>query len=311
MGLYSPYGSGTTSCPSSLPTSASVTSSGITVETLNRNTLSVSWTAPSDYCGPRRTFRVEVTPQGSNNALCSVTTSQNFMNCTGIQSSQSYTISVITMITCRNGDSVLSAPSTATYRHPCYISDAPNNVVFTRTSGVVLNWDGVTNCGSVNYNVYWSCGNSGEMVATNDTSFRLDVTGQTSFTYCLGQVQACNEQGCGSFSDNMAVQVPLQSPPAVYITGAVNGTTVLIMFIIVEPTDLNDLNYTLYRQQTHPNSTMSVPIFDNLSYNFSNVLTDSGPSANETYQYQMVLHNSIGNGPPSNNLSVTTTQVRF
>ena len=315
MGLYSSEFRDSTSCPTMLPSSASVATSDITVETVTSNSISVSWTVPSDYCGPKRTFMATVTPQGSSNSLCDVSTSQNFINCSGLQFSQSYNIRVVTMITCNGGVSVTSDTSVSprSYTHPCFITDPPNNVAFTRSGSVALTWNPVTNCGNVMYNVFWSCGSSEQTGSTNtiQTSYMLNISDPTSFTYCLGQVQACNNQGCGRVSDSVSVLIPLQPPPAVSITGAVNGTTVLIMFSIAEPTDLDDLRYTLYRRRTNPNPTMTfTPIFENVSYNFNNVLTDNEPGEQETYLYQLELLNSMGMSPRSNTIRVITTQVR-
>ena len=296
-----------------LPSSASVATNDITVETVTRNSICVNWTVPSDYCGPKRTFIATVTPQGSSTPLCDIITSQNFINCAGLQFSQSYNIRVVTMITCNGGMSVTSDRSVSplSHTHPCFITDPPNNVAFTRSDSVALTWNPVTNCGNViMYNVYWSCGGSGQMDRTGQTSHTLTVNDPSSFTYCLGQVQACNDRGCGSISDNVAVLIPLQPPPAMSITGAVNGTTVLIMFSIAEPTDLDDLRYTLYRSRINPNPTMIfTPIQENVSYNFDNVLIDNEPGEQETYEYQLELHNSRGTSPRSNTISVTTTQV--
>ena len=294
-----------------LPSSASVTANDITVETMTRNSICVNWTVPSDYCGPKRTFVATVTLQGSNTPLCANSTSQNFMNCDSLEVSKSYDIRVVTRITCSSGSvSSDSSLSTRSYTHPCFITDPPDNVAFTRSGSVVLRWDAVTNCGNVMYNVHWSCGGSRQMASTSQTSYALNVSNINSFSYCVGQVQACNDQGCGGLSDSVSVLVPLQPPPAVSITGTVNGTTVLIMFNIPEPTDLDDLHYTLYRRRTSPNPTvMFVPIFNNVSYNYTNVLTDNDPGDQETYEYQMELHNGVGTGPLSNTVSVTTTQV--
>ena len=267
MGLYSSEFRDNTSCPTTLPSSASVATGDITVETVTRNSISVSWTVPSDYCGPKRTFMATVTPQGSSTSLCDVSTSQNFINCTGLQFSQLYNIRVVTMITCNGGVSVTSdtSVSSMSYTHPCFITDPPNNVAFTRSGSVALTWNPVTNCGNVMYNVFWSCGGSEQTDSTSQTSYMLNINDPTSFTYCLGQVQACNDQGCGRVSDSVSVLIPLQPPPAVSITGAVNGTTVLIMFSIAEPTDLGDLHYTLYRCRTNPNPTITfTPIFENV-----------------------------------------------
>ena len=123
-------------------------------------------------------------------------------------------------------------------------------------------------------------------------------------------MQACNAQGCGRLSDNVVVLVPLQPPPAVSITGAVNGTTVLIMFSISEPTDLADLRYTLSRRQISPNEIEFMIMINNVQYDFSNVLQDDEPGEQETYEYQLQLRNSMGTSEPSNTISVTTTQVR-
>ena len=312
VGLYSAEFSGSTSCPTMLPSSASVARNDVTVELVTRNSIGVNWTVPSDYCGPKRTFIATVTPQGSNTPLCNVSTSQNYINCVGLQSSQSYNIRVLTLITCNGGMLVTSDRSVSplSYTHPCFITDPPNNLAFTRSGSVALTWNAVTNCGNVMYNVYWSCGGSEQMANTSQTSYMLNINDPSSFTYCLGQVQACNDQGCGQVSDNVAVLIPLQPPPEVSITGAVNGTTVLIMFSIAEPTDLDDLSYTLYRRRINPNPTMTfMPILENESYNFNNVLFDNDPGEQETYEYQMELHNSRGTSPRSNTISVTTTQV--
>ena len=291
-----------------LPSSASVTASDITVETINRNSICVNWTVPSDYCGPKRTFVVTVTLQGSNTPLCATSTSQNFMNCDNLEYFRSYNIRVVTMITCSSGSvSSDSSVSSTSYTHPCFITDPPDNVAFTRSGNVTLRWDAVTNCGNVMYYVYWSCKGSEQNDSTSQTSYTLNVNDINSFSYCVGQVQACNDQGCGELSDSVSILIPLQRPPAPLIAGIVNGTTVLIMFSISEPTDLDDLRYTLYRR----NSTMtsSMPIFNNEYYNFTNVLTDNDPGEQVSYEYQMELHNSVGTGPLSNKIRVITTQV--
>ena len=307
MGPFSAYFRGTTACPGALPSSEAVAASNIRIDPLTSSAISVSWDAPSDYCGPTRTFLVTVTTQGSNNQLCRLDTSQNFVNCTGIQFAQSYNVTVTTMIYCNTTGSSLTSNSTTIYTH-CVISDAPDNVGFT---GVILNWDGIQDCGEIQYNVYSSCGSFGQNAMTSDTSYALNVTNQTSFSYCLGQVQACNAQGCGRFSDNQAVTVPLQRPPRPSITGAVNGTTVLIMVIITEPTDINDLRYTLYRTQRRPNDEDTfTAIVSNMSYTLGTVLTDDGPGEEETYEYQLELHNSEGTSERSNTIRVTTTEVR-
>ena len=309
--LYSSKFRGVTSCPTMLPSSASVIANDITVETMTRNSICVNWTVPSDYCGPKRTFVVTVTLQGSNTPLCTNSTSQNFMNCDGLEFSRSYDIRVATRITCSSGSvSSDSSLSTRSYTHPCFITDPPDNVVFTRSGSVVLRWDAVTNCGNVMYNVHWSCRGSRQMATTSQTSYTLNVNNSSSFSYCVGQVQACNDQGCGGLSDSVTVLIPLQPPPAVSITGSFNGTTVLIMFSIAEPTNLEDLSYTLFRRRTSPNPTIIfLPIFNNVSYNYTNVLTDNDPGEQETYEYQMELHNSVGTGPRSNIISITATQV--
>ena len=309
--LYSSKFKGVTSCPTMLPSSASVTANDITVETMTRNSICVNWTAPSDYCGPKRTFVATVTLQGSNTPLCTNSTSQNFMNCDGLEFSRSYDIRVATRITCSSGSvSSDSSLSTRSYTHPCFITDPPDNVAFTRSGSVVLKWDVVTNCGNVMYNVHWSCRGSGQMSTTSQTSYTLNVNNLSSFSYCVGQVRACNGQGCGGLSDSVSVLIPLQPPPAVSITGSFNGTTVLIMFSIAEPTNLEDLSYTLFRRRTSPNPTIIfLPIFNNVSYNYTNVLTDNDPGEQETYEYQMELHNSVGTGPRSNIISMTATQV--
>ena len=291
-----------------LPSSASVTASDITVETINRNSICVNWTVPSDYCGPKRTFVVTVTLQGSNTPLCATSTSQNFMNCDNLEYFRSYNIRVVTMITCSSGSvSSDSSVSSTSYTHPCFITDPPDNVAFTRSGNVTLRWDAVTNCGNVMYYVYWSRKGSEQNDSTSQTSYTLNVNDINSFSYCVGQVQACNDQGCGELSDSVSILIPLQRPPAPLIAGIVNGTTVLIMFSISEPTDLDDLRYTLYRR----NSTMtsSMPIFNNEYYNFTNVLTDNDPGEQVSYEYQMELHNSVGTGPLSNKIRVITTQV--
>ena len=305
--LYSSKFRGTTSCPKMLPSSASVTANDITVETMTRNSICMNWTVPSDYCGPKRTFVVTVTLQGSNTPLCTNSTSQNFMNCDGLEFSRSYDIRVATRITCSSGsvssDSFVSPKS---YAHPCFITDPPDNVAFTRSGSVVLRWDAIANCGNVMYNVYWSCRGSGQMASTSQKSYTLNVNNSNSFSYCVGQVQACNDQGCGGLSDTATVLIPLQPPPAVSITGADNGTNVLIMFSIAEPTDFDDLHYTLYRR----NSTMMfMPIYSDVQYNFTNVLTDNKPVEQETYEYQMELHNSVGTSPLSNTISVRGVEV--
>ena len=306
MGPLSAYFSGTTTCPGALSPSEAVAASDIRIDPLTNNTISVSWDAPSDYCGPTRTFIVTVTAQGSNSQLCRIDTSQNFVNCTGVQFAQSYNVMVTTMIRCNTGSS-LTSDSATIYRH-CVISDAPNNVGFT---GVILNWDGVQNCDGIWYNVYTSCGNSGQNAMTNDTSYALNVADQTSFSFCLGQVQACNARGCGRFSDNQAVTVPLQRPPRPSITGAVNGTTVLIMVIITEPTDINDLRYTLYRTRRKPNDEGTfTAIVSDMPYTLGTVLTDDSPGEEETYEYQLELDNNEGTSERSNTIRVTTTEVR-
>ena len=218
-GLYSAYGTGTTSCPSTLPSSAAAT--GITSETISMDTATIRWTVPSDYCGPSRTFMITVS-QGSNPAVCSSTTSQTYYSCRGLMSSQSYDISVTTMISC-GGSDIQSSPSTTTYSHPCFISDPPSNVVISRSDNVSISWNAVT-CGSnVMYNVYWSCGNDDDRTdSVAALSLLLDLSDQTSFSFCIAQVQACNSQGCGKFSDIKTIQVPLQASPAVSLTGAAN-----------------------------------------------------------------------------------------
>ena len=309
--LYSSKFRGATSCPTALPSSASVTANGITVETMKKNYIYVNWTVPSDYCGPERTFIATVTLQGSNTPLCATSTSQNFMNCDGLEVSRSYDIKVVSRIVCSSGSvSSDSSVFSKSYTHPCFITDPPDNVAFTNSGSVVLRWDAVANCGNVMYYVYWSCRGSGQMASTSQTSYALNVNNSNAFSYCVGQVQACNDQGCGELSDSVSVLIPLQPPPAVFITGAVYGTTVLIVFNIAEPTNLDDLRYTLYRRKISPNPTTTfIPIFNNVLYNFTNVLTDSDPGEQESYEYQMELHNSVGTGPLSNTILITTTQV--
>ena len=306
-GLYSAYGTGTTSCPSTLPSSAAATD--ITSETISMDIATIRWTVPSDYCGPIRTFMINVT-QGSNPAVCSGTTLQTYYNCQGLMSSQSYNISATTTISC-GGSDIRSSPSTATYSHPCFISDSPRNVVISRSDNVSISWNAVT-CGSnVTYNVRWSCGiDDIQTDSVTGLSHTLDLSDQTLFSFCIAQVQACNSQGCGRFSDIKTIQVPLQAPPAVSLTGAVNGTTVIIMFTISQPTDLNDLRYTLHRRQTQPATTPFQPILIDVPYNFTNVIRDEGPNEQETYEYEMILINTIGSSQPSNTISITTTQVR-
>ena len=291
------------------PSSAAATN--IRIEPLSISSITVSWDVPSDNCGRRRTFSVTVT-QGSN-TLCSSETSQSFIQCDGVEYAGSYDIRVTTRIGCTGGTSLMSSASLASYTH-CVITNAPRNATFTRSSGVTLTWDQVARCDSlvVTYNVHWSCGNTPQTTTvTSGTSYTLNVAGQTSYAYCLGQVQACNDVGCGRLSDNVAVLVPLQPPPAVSITGAVNGTTVLIMFSISEPTDLADLHYTLSRRQISPNpETGFTTIMNDVQYNFNNVLEDDEPGEQETYEYQLQLRNSMGTSAPSNTINVTTTQVR-
>ena len=123
-GLYSAYGTGTTSCPTTLPSSAAAT--GITSETISMDTATIRWTVPSDYCGPSRTFMITVA-QGSNPAVCSGTTSQTYYSCQGLMSSQFYNISVTITIS-SGGSEMQSSPSTATYSHPCFITNAPKAI---------------------------------------------------------------------------------------------------------------------------------------------------------------------------------------
>ena len=305
--LYSSKFRGVTSCPTTLPSSALVTANDISVETMTRNSICVNWTVPLDYCGPKRTFVVTVTLQGSNTPLCTSSTSQNFMNCDGLEVSRSYDIRIFTRITCSSGSvSSDSSVSSKHYTHPCFITDPPDNVAFIRSGSVTLRWGAVANCGYVLYNVYWSCRGSQQKSSTSQTSYTLNVNNSNPFSYCVGQVQACNDQGCGGLSDSVSVLIPLQPPPAVSITGADNGTTVLIMFSIAEPTDFDDLHYTLYRR----NSTMMfMPIYDDIQYNYTNVLTDNKPDKQEIYEYQMELHNSVGTSPLSNTIFVRAIQV--
>ena len=287
-----------------------MTVNDISVETLTNNSIYVTWTVPSDYCGPKRTFVATVTLQGSNTPLCTTSTSQNFMNCNGLEFSRSYGIRVVTRITCSSG-SVSSDPSvfSKNYTYPCFITDPPNNVNFIRSGSVTLRWGAVTNCGNVMYNVYWSCRGSEQMASTSQTSYALNVNNVNSFSYCVGQVQACNDQGCGAISDSASVLIPLKPPPAPFITGTVNGTTVLIMFSISEPTNLDDLRYSLYRRLSNTTVTSFELIFTNVSYNYTNVIIDNDPGEQRSYEYQMELHNCVGTGPPSNIETVTTTQV--
>jgi len=298
---YSAYGTGTTLCPVTLPSATDITS-----ETISSDTVTIRWNVPSDYCGPSRSFMVTVV-QG-NNSVCSVTTSQLYFNCQGLMSSQSYTISVTTMIMC-GGSNIQSDPLTS---HLCFISDPPDNVIIiTVNSTVQIEWD-VVSCGSnVIYNVYWSCENDDmQMAFVTTSSLTLDLTNQTSFSVCVAQVQACNDQGCGRFSDIETIRVPLQVPPSVTLIGAVNGNTAIIMFSISQPTDFNDLQFTLRRQQIQPTTTSFQVIASNVHYNFTNLFMDEELNAQATYEYQMILHNSIGNSTPSNVISITTTQVR-
>jgi len=213
------------------------------------------------------------------------------------------------MITCGGNDIQSEDPSTSSYTHPCFISDPPGNVAINRSTEQV-EWEAVS-CGcNVTYTIHWSCGNNDMQVASVMTLFhQLDLSGQTSFNLCLTQVQACNDQGCGRFSDVETVHVPLQPPPSASLTGAVNGTTAIIMFMISQPTDFNDLQYTLHRRQTHPNATSFQDIATNVLYNSTNLVRDEEPGAQETYEYQMILTNSIGSSQPSNIISITTTQV--
>ena len=250
-----------------------------------------------------------------SNTVCSVNTSQLYYDCQGLMSSQSYTISVITMITCGGNNIQSEDPSTSNYIHPCFISDPPGNVAITKHEdnnvNVTVGWNEV-NCGSnVMYNVHWSCGyDDTQMASVITLNYYLNLSDQTSFSFCVVQVQACNDRGCGRLSDIETVHVPLQPPPSASLTGAVNGTTAIIMFTISQPTDFNDLQYTLRRRQTHPNPSMSFQnIATNVRYNFTNLVMDEEPNAIESYEYQMILHNSIGSSQPSNIISITTTQV--
>ena len=224
---------------------------------------------------------------------------------------ETYDITVTTRIIC-SGATTLMSTTSASYTH-CVIADAPENVAFTRSGGVTLTWDRVATCGGLvaTYDVHWSCGDTPQSATvTSGTTYTLNVADQTSYAYCLGQVQACNAQSCGRLSDNVVKLVPLRPPPTVSITGAVNGTTVLIMFFISEPTDLADLRYTLSRRQISPNETELMIIMNNVQYNFNNVLQDDEPGEQETYEYQLRLRNSMGTSELSNTISVTTTQVR-
>lgn len=309
-GPVGPVFRGFTSCPSMFPSSAAVAADSIRIEPLSNDSIIVLWDAPSDYCGPRRTFSVAVTPQGSTNALCTNDTSQSFIQCTGVVYGETYNVAVTTGMGCSDGTSLTSDSSTRPYTHNVIV-DAPRNVRFSRNGDVTLNWDRpVTSNGgtAISYNVHWSCGNTPQnAVVPSGTSYTLNVTGQTTYAYCLGQVQACNDVSCGRLSDNVAVLIPLQRPPTPVITGAVNGTTVLIQFSISEPTDLGDLRYTLFRRNSSTNFTI---ILNYIQYNYINVLRDDEPGEQETYQYQLMLHNSMGNSSRSNIESVTTTQVR-
>ena len=119
-GLYSAYGTGTY-----------YTSIGIWYHIRNHisiymDTATIRWTVPSDYCGPSRTFMITVA-QGSNPAVCSGTTSQTYYSCQGLMSSQFYNISVTITIS-SGGSEMQSSPSTATYSHPCFITNAPKAI---------------------------------------------------------------------------------------------------------------------------------------------------------------------------------------
>jgi len=300
-GPYSVYGKGTTSCPATLPPATNITS-----ETISSDTVTIRWNV-TDYCGPNRSFMITVAQE--NNPVCSVTTSQRNFNCQGLMSSQSYTISVTTMIMC-GGSNIQSDPLTSNYTHPCFISDPPGSVAITRGNNAQIQWDTVS-CGSnVTYNVLWSCGNDTQMASVTMLSLPLNLTDQISLSFCTAQVQACNDRGCGRLSDTEFIQVIQQAPPSVRLNGAVNGTTAIIMFTISKPTDFNDLQYTLNRRQTRPTTTSFQDIASNVHYNFTNLFMDEELNAQATYEYQMILHNSFGDSQPSNIISITTTQVR-
>ena len=308
-GLYSAYGTGTTSCPTTLPSSAAAT--GITSETISMDTATIRWTVPSDYCGPSRTFMITVT-QGSNPAVCSSTTSQTYYSCQGLMSSQSYDISVTTMISC-GGSDIQSSPSTATYLHPCFITSAPKAIFNVAPNNVTLTWDSM-DCGNLQYYVYWRCGN--RMVRINNTtslSFKLGPLGirdqRSTSVYCLGQVQACNDVSCGGLSNVVTALIPLPPPPPVNIIGVVNGTSVIIYFTIEQLTDYNVLQYSLYRAHGSNGITEFYPVFENVTYAFVNFIKDEGLNASETYHYQMELHNRQGTSPRSNTIVVTSTEV--
>jgi len=121
-------------------------------------------------------------------------------------------------------------------------------------------------------------------VTYTEFSCTLDLRDQTSFSfwrYLWSIPTSCNSQGCERFSDAEAIQIPLQVPPAVSLTGAVNGTTAIIMLTISQPTDLHDLQCTLRHWQTRQ-----------LHFNQCLLTCRIPCDKQETYEYKM--SNSIG-----------------
>lgn len=196
--------------------------------------------------------------------------------------SYNYQVSAINEV----GESQKSATlNVITNAEPLPIPDTPTGLTSSNitNNSVTLTWNSSTNATS--YTIYRN--DEVYMTGITDTTYNdTGLSGNTGYNY---QVLAVNGSGSSALTDYLSVLTLTDAPTGLASSNITYDSATLTW------TDINYVTFTVYRD--------GISIVSDLT---DATYTDTGLTAETTYQYQVSAINSTGESPKSAQVGVTT-----
>lgn len=264
-------------------------------------TVTLSWVAPSSNGGSAvtsyRVYRGTSSGVFTDSVLIGAVTTYQW---TGLVNGQEYYFAV---------EAVNAAgSSTKSYADamPCTVPDAPTGLVAVAGEGsVALNWTAPSDNGAAitAYKVYWGTSASSLSHVLQVSTISATVTGLTGGTTYYFAVVAVNSEGEGARSQTASATPP--APPTT-VPGAPQDLEVVVsegkaVLSWSAPADDGGASITSYKV-FRGTSTVDLVLLTTVT---GTTYTDTSVLADQTYIYEVVAVNEVGDSTASEDVSVT------
>ena len=223
---------------------------------------------------------------------------------TGLTNGQNYyyTVRAVNGV----GEGAMSNEASAT---PATVPTAPTLIsAMPSNSQVVLTWTMPSSNGGssiTGYNVYRGTSSGGEtLLATLGSVFTYTSTGLTNGQTYYYKVSALNSVGEGAQSNELSA-IPVTIPANPILMSATPGNAQVVLTWTAPNNNGGSpiTNYNVYRGTTSGGEVFL--------FTLGNVLTNTntGLTNGQIYYYKVTAVNSVGEGPPSNEVSATPATV--